>query len=60
VAEYGFGGGNAVQADRAFGKLQVHGRVSLENSKVHLLDRLINLDYVNQYEESCSALPFGA
>jgi hypothetical protein len=29
MAEHGFGGGNAVQPDRALGKLQVHGRSPL-------------------------------
>jgi len=28
TAEHGFGGGNALQPDRALGKLQVHGSVS--------------------------------
>jgi hypothetical protein len=30
MAEHGFGGGNAVQPDRAFGKLHVHGRSPFE------------------------------
>jgi hypothetical protein len=33
MAEHGFGGGNAVQADRGLGKLHVHGRNLLCNLK---------------------------
>src|SRR5665213_1576053 len=51
MAQRGFGGGNAVQTDLALGELDVHGLISFQVSKVGPLDRLINLDYVNQYEK---------
>ena len=33
MAEHGFGGGNAIQADRGLGKLHVHGRISFARFK---------------------------
>jgi hypothetical protein len=59
MAEHGFGGGNPVEADRGLGQLNVHRRSPFAGAKVGLLDRLINLDYVNQYEKIHRSLPFG-
>ena len=60
MAEHGFGGGNAIETDRALGELHVHGRISFAAAaKVGPLDRLINLDYVNQYEKIRRPLPVG-
>jgi hypothetical protein len=56
MAEHCFGGRDAVQPDRRLGKLHVHGR-SPSVRKIDPLDRLINLDYVNQYEKIRRALP---
>ena len=33
MAQHGFGGGNAVEADRGLGKLDVHGRISFVHSE---------------------------
>jgi hypothetical protein len=56
MAQRGFGGGNAVQTDLALGELDVHGLISFQAFKVGPLDRLINLDYLNQYEKNFGPL----
>ena len=61
MAQRGFGGGDAVQPDRALRQLDIHGRISLLiPAKVDPLDRLINLDYINQYEKIRGAVSFRA
>ncbi len=52
MAQHGLGRGNAVQPDLAFGEVDVHDPISfaLHQEKIRPLDRLINLDYINQYE----------
>src|SRR6516225_10097784 len=57
MAQHGFGRRNAVEPDLAFGEVDIHGRVSFHEEKVTPLDRLINLDYINQYGKFFGALP---
>src|SRR6266702_7410259 len=58
MAQHGFGRRNAVQPDLAFGEVDVHGpNLLVHGRKIGPLDRLINLDYINQYEKFRGALP---
>src|SRR6185369_10141928 len=59
MAQNGFGGGHAVEANRGFRQLDVHLGLLFLTEKVGPLDRLINLDYVNQYEKISRTLPLG-
>jgi len=58
MAQYGFGRGHAVEADLAFGQWMFMADSPCPvRDKVGPLDRLINLDYINQYEKIRRPLP---
>ena len=63
MAQHGLGSRNAVQTNLALGEMHIHDRISYSPGggpvgKVGGLDRLINLDYINQYEKIRRAVPF--